>query len=210
MLFSVLTRKDKISRLNFYPPRSISWLRRGVGVRSLLGPVSLPRSLRPAPSLGPPTSTQAGLRRQISAGGALGARSPDPVQLSSLRQLGAQDPTGFQSPQALQTAGGQVPHTAARQTAAALRSQCGDWGDLHCGLSAWPGQRAALARAVEPSRTEPLACPPTPSTGLRPGEQEGSGVKAGVRLLPPSLPDYHHSPDRWPNRPLITTLAVSQ
>ena len=162
MPFSVLTRKDKVSRLNFHPPRSTFLAKAGVGGgaggggwRSLLGPVSLPRSLRPAPSLGPPTSTQAGLRRQISAGGALGARSPDPVQLSSLRQLGAQDPTGFQSPQALQTAGGQVPRTAARQTAAALRSQCGDWGDLHCGLSAWPGQRAALARAWSPAGQSP-------------------------------------------------------
>lgn len=117
----------------------------GWGWHSLLGPVSLPRSLRPAPSLGPPTSTQAGLRRQISAGGALGARSPDPVQLSSLRQLGAQDPTGFQSPQALQTAGGQVPRTAARQTAAALRSQCGDWGDLHC-LSAWARPAGSIGK----------------------------------------------------------------
>ena len=116
------------------------------GWRSLLGPVSLPRSLRPAPSLGPPTSTQAGLRRQISAGGALGARSPDPVQLLSLRQLGTQDPTGPQSPQALQTAGGQVPRTAARQTAAALRSQCGDWGDLHCGLSAWARPAGSIGK----------------------------------------------------------------
>lgn len=73
-----------------------------------------------------------------------------------------------------------------------------------------PGQQAALARALEPSRTEPLACPPPPSTGLRPGEQEGSGVKAGVCLLPPSLPEDHHPPDHWPSSPLITTPAVSQ
>ena len=132
------------------------------GWRSLLGPVSLPRSLRPAPSLGPPTSTQAGLRRQISVGGALGARSPDPVQLLSRRQLGAQDPTGPQSPQALQTAGGQVPPTAARQTAAALGPSVGTGETFTAASRPGPGQRAALARAVEPSRTEPLACPPTP------------------------------------------------
>ena len=73
-----------------------------------------------------------------------------------------------------------------------------------------PGQRAALARAVEPSRTEPWPVPPPPSTGLRPGEQEGSAVKAGVLLLPSSLPDYHHAPDGWPTQPLTTTLAASQ
>ena len=39
-------------------------------------------------------------RRQISVGDSLRARSPDPAQLSSLRESGAQNPTGPQAPQA--------------------------------------------------------------------------------------------------------------
>ena len=46
------------------------------------------QSLRPAPSLGPPASAQAQLRRQASAGGTLRARSPGPAQPSSLRDPG--------------------------------------------------------------------------------------------------------------------------
>ena len=52
---------------------------------SLGGPVTLPRSICPAPRLGPPTSALAWMRRQISG-------SPDPAQLSSLNEQGAQDP----------------------------------------------------------------------------------------------------------------------
>ena len=36
-------------------------------------------------------------RRQVSAGGFLGARFPDPAQLSSLREPGVQDLTGVRS-----------------------------------------------------------------------------------------------------------------
>ena len=42
-------------------------------------------------------------RRQISVGGSLRARSPDPAQLSWLRKPGAQDPSGPQASQATQT-----------------------------------------------------------------------------------------------------------
>ena len=42
--------------------------------------VTLPGSIGPSPSLGPPASTQVRVKRQISAGGALRARSPDPAQ----------------------------------------------------------------------------------------------------------------------------------
>lgn len=104
---SVLTRKDKVSRLNLHAPGSrSSWLRGG-------GPCwrrsPCPGVFLEHPVWVPPTGAQAGLRRQISAGAALGARSPDPVQLSSRREPGTQDPAG---PQALQTAGGEVPRTA--------------------------------------------------------------------------------------------------
>ena len=59
--------------------------------------VTLPGSVRPATSLGPPTAAQACLKKQISGGGALQARSPDPAQPSSLREPGAQDPAGPQA-----------------------------------------------------------------------------------------------------------------
>ena len=68
--------------------------RRGGGVPAL---TSYPVLERPAPSLGPPTSAQAQLRRQISAGGSLRARSPEPAQPSSLRKSGAQNPAGPQA-----------------------------------------------------------------------------------------------------------------
>lgn len=71
---------------------------------SLYRPVTLLKSICPAPSLGPPSSGQAG--RQISAGGTLEARTPYPVQLSSLREPGTQDLAGPQVPQAAQTGGG--------------------------------------------------------------------------------------------------------
>ena len=61
-------------------------------------------------------------RRQISVGGSLRARSPDPAQLSSLREPGTQDPTGPQAPQAAQMAGARSRRLCPMQTAAAIRS----------------------------------------------------------------------------------------
>ena len=92
------------------------------------GAVTLPRSVHPAPSLGPAASNQAWLKRQISFGHSLRARSPDPAQLSSLREPGAQDPTGLQAPQATQTVGARSPRLCLMQTAAAVRSQRQGWG----------------------------------------------------------------------------------
>ena len=47
--------------------------------------VTLSGSISPASSLGPPTSAQARLRRQISAGGTFRVYSPGLAQPSSLR-----------------------------------------------------------------------------------------------------------------------------
>ena len=90
--------------------------------------VTVPQSVRPAPSLGPPASAQAWLKRQISVGGSLRARSPDTAQLSSLREPGAQDPAGPQAPQAAQTVGPRCPRLCPMQTAAAIRLQRQGWG----------------------------------------------------------------------------------
>ena len=86
MLFSVLTSKGKVLRLNFHPPRSRAWVRGGDPSEDQLPP---PPYLRPAPSIGPPTSTQALLKRQISAGSSLRAWYSDPAWLSS---QGSQEP----------------------------------------------------------------------------------------------------------------------
>ena len=102
MLFSVLTRKHKVPRHNFHPPRSRSFLiRRG----SPLRPVTLSVSIHPALSLAPPARAQAQMKRQILAGSAFGVRFPGPTQKSSLREQGTQDPNGPQAPQATQTRG---------------------------------------------------------------------------------------------------------
>ena len=124
MLFSVLTRKDKVPRFNFSPPRSRPWLRGGGSLRR---PVTLPESIRPAPSLGLPAGAQAQLSRQISAGGALSARSPDHAQPSSLREPGAQEPAGPQAPQATQTGAGSRG-LRPMETAAGIRPQRWEWG----------------------------------------------------------------------------------
>ena len=45
--------------------------------------------------------------------------------------------------------------------------------------------------------------PPRSPAGLRLGELEGPGKKAGICLLPHSPPDDHHSADHWLNSPLM-------
>ena len=104
-----------------------AWLREG-GPCGGRGAVTLPRSVRPAPSLGLPTSAQAWLKRQISVSGSLRARSPDPAQLSSLGEPGTQAPTGPQAPWATQTVGARSPRLCPTQTAAAIKSQRQGWG----------------------------------------------------------------------------------
>ena len=120
MLLSVLTRNGQGPKAQLSPAEvQVLAKRRG----SLQGPVTLPRSVHPAPRLGPPASAQAWLKRQISAGGSLRARSPEPAQPSSPREPGAQDPTGPQAPQAAQTAGARSCRLRPRQMASAIRSQ---------------------------------------------------------------------------------------
>lgn len=81
-------------------------------------------SFHPTPSLGPPSSTQAWLKRQISAAGSLRAKAPDPVQLSLLREAGVQDPDGPEAPQAVLHQG--PVQTVSLQRTAIIRSQ--RWG----------------------------------------------------------------------------------
>ena len=82
-----------------------------------------------------------------------------------------------------------------------------DEGEVHSLLpqglgpaSGWPWR--GLWSPVGHS-TQPLPWPPRSPAGLRPGELEGPGEKAGICLLPHSPPDDHHSTNRWLNGPLM-------
>ena len=66
MLFSLLTRKGKVPRLNLHPLRSMSWLR-GRGSPQVLLPC--PGNVRPALKFGSSCHCPVQLRRQLSAGG---------------------------------------------------------------------------------------------------------------------------------------------
>ena len=149
-------------------------------------PVTLTGSIRPAPSLGPPTSVQAWLKRQISAGGTLRARSPDSALLLSLREQGAQDPAALRLLRPPK--GGQVPRTATH-------------GDHHChsvtetGMGQrfaaasrpGPGQWAAVARALELYGTQPSACPRAPQDTCQSRGPRASRARGGGRAPPLSF-----------------------
>lgn len=81
-------------------------------------------SFHPTPSLGPPSSAQAWLKRQISAASSLRAKAPGPVQLSLLKEAGVQDLDGPEAPQAVLQQG--PAQTVSLQRTAIIRSQ--RWG----------------------------------------------------------------------------------
>ena len=64
---------------------------------SLCGLMTLFSSIHLVPSLGPPASAHAWLKRQFSAAGTFRARFPGSAQLSSLREPGTQDRAGPQA-----------------------------------------------------------------------------------------------------------------
>ena len=131
MIVSVLTRKSKVPRFNFSPPAKIQTLARRR--ESLCQPVTLPGSVSPASSLGPPTSAQAWLRRQISAGGTFRVHSPGLAQPLSLREQEAQDPA-ITWPKA----GGTWSYRLwPMETATPLGLKDGDWGEFCCCFRAW-------------------------------------------------------------------------
>lgn len=83
-------KKGKVPRLEFLPSEiQVLAKRRG----SLHHPITP----SPAPSLGPPASTQAQPKRHMSAGSTHMARSPDPAQPSPLGEPGSQDPANPQA-----------------------------------------------------------------------------------------------------------------
>ena len=126
--------------------------------RSLQGSVTLTQSIHPAPSLGSLGSVQAWLKRCISVGISLKARSSDPAQLSSLREPGAQEPPLPQAPQAVQMVGARSHKLHPIQAATAIRSQRRGWGRESLPPQAWLCQCVALARVLCPCRTHASAC----------------------------------------------------
>ena len=181
-------KKGEGLKVQLSPFEVQAWLREGGPCRGWVG-VTLPQSIRPAPSLGPPISAQTWLKRQISVGGSLRARSPDPAQLSLLREPGTQDPTGPQAPQATQMVGARSPRLCSMQTSAAIRSQRKGWGRGSQGLGLASGW---FWRGLwSPAGHTPSLFPGSPRSpaGPRPGELAGPREKAGICLLAHSPPD---------------------
>ena len=122
------------------------WRRQGGGgVCVSAGAFTLPRSVPPAPSLGPPAST-------------LRTRFPDPAQSLSLRGQGTWDPASSQAFH-LRWRGSEA-FTAYDPWRLLPPSGCRgeDWGEIHCCFKAWSSQLVAVVRALELCRTQPLTC----------------------------------------------------
>ena len=139
------------------------------------------------------------LKRQISDGGSLRARSPDPAQLSSLREPGAQGPAGPQAPRAAQTVGARSPRLCPMQTAAAIRSQRRGWGrgsPQPQGLGpargrAWRGSAALQGTPPACSLGPPARLPARGRVSWRaPGRRPGSASYLTLQV------DDHRSADR--------------
>ncbi|XP_029079381.1 collagen alpha-1(XXVIII) chain-like [Monodon monoceros] len=151
MLFSVLTKRARSQGSS----SKVQVLAKKRG--SLQGPVTLPGRGHPAPSLHPPASAEAQLKRQISVAGSLRARSPDPTQPSSLREPGAQDPAGPQASRVAQMQAG-LHGLRPMETATTIRSQSWGWGRgslLLQGLGPargllWPGLRSPAGHSLPP------------------------------------------------------------
>ena len=128
-------------------------------------------------------------RRQSSASGSLRARSPDPVQLSSLRELGAQDPTGSQALQATHTGGASPADTGPGRRPLLLGHRGEGKGHRH--LKAWAGPVGGHRELCVPAghSLPSVRWAPRSPTGRRLDELEGPGKKAGTHLLPHSLPE---------------------
>jgi len=120
------------------------------------------------------------------------SRSPDPVQLPSLREPGAWDSTGLQAPQAARKEGASRLHPM--QTAAAMR-----W--LRQGLgrgSPQPPQGlgpavGSLGKGSGTCRTQPAACSPGSwlthwAEARRTGGPQGEGWAPPLILLPSKMP----------------------
>ena len=167
------------------------------------GGCTLPRSLRPAPGLGPPASAQAWLKRQISVGSALRVGSPDPAQPSSLREPGAQDPTGPQAPEATQMAGPGPTDCVPSKLPLPLGHSGRDGEEGHCRLRAWARPVGGLGEGSGALQDTPQSVPWAPqltcqARGRVAGGPRGEGQDPPLTSL---SPEDHHSMDHWLNGP---------
>ena len=140
-------------------------------------------------------------RRQISPGSSLGVKSPDPTQLviaEGARCPGSNLPSGSSGhPEAR----GQVPQTASCTDCWGNEVTEAVMGEFITTSKPEPRQWVALARALEPCKTQPPTCflgSPSLPTSPRLGELKALWEKARVHLLPDSPPlvrsEDHHSP----------------
>ena len=150
-------------------------------------------SFHPAPSLGPPSSAQAWLKRQISAAGSLRAKAPDPVQLSLPREADVQDPDGPEAPQAMLQQG--PAQTVSLQRTAVIRSQRWGWGERHSRFKAQARPVEGLGEGWSPAghSLQPVPKVPNSPAGRRlaPGRRPGSASYLTLLLTTTTPPTVH-------------------
>ena len=128
-------------------------------------------------------------RRQTSVGGSFRTRSPDPGQLSSLRERGAQDASRTQ------TQRGPADWVLCRLLPLLGGRDRDEW-EFHYCLKAWAQPVGGLGEGSGALQDRALSLFPGPLSSLagpRPGKLEEE--KAGTRLLPHCPPDDHHYTD---------------
>ena len=137
---------------------------------------------------------------QISAGGSLRARSPDPVQPPSLRKLGAQDATSAQAPQAAWMAGeGRAGPADADPGRRPLPWGCRCRGEGHLKAWAWPVGGTWWGLWSLQDTAPNLFLGPSvhlPAGGQMSWRAPGRGPGSASYLTLP--PDDHHSPTNSP------------
>ena len=112
---------------------------------------------------------------------------------------------GLQAPQATCAAGARSDQLHPMLTAAAVRSRGRDGRDSPPPQGLGEGKWVALARALEPCRTQPPSLfpePPSSPKGPSLGELEVPREKTPIHLLPHSPPGDHHSTDCLLNGPV--------
>ena len=145
-----------------------------------------------------PLRSSPGWEAQISAGGSLRARSPDPVQPSSLRKTGMRDATSAQAPQAACLAGeGRAGSADGDPGRRPLPWGHRGGGEGHLKAWAWPvgGSWWGLWR-LQDTAPNLFPGPLSSSADLRPDELEGPWERPRIRLLPHS-PAWR-PPLQWP------------
>ena len=120
-------KKGEGPKAQLSPSKVQAWLGEG-------GPVTLPWNICPTPNLGPPACAQAWLKRQISVGGSLRARSPD---LPSCHHWGSQSPRTQLTLRPPKWRGPGLTTCVLCRLPLPLGHRDGDGREAHCCLKAW-------------------------------------------------------------------------